>query len=671
MRGRLTAGLAALGIVCGALAAPSARAQTTEQTIGASDTLFTTSTRIPLNYITSYDRDVSTGTWTQSLTYGVFRPRVALNTSGSYSTVDQIGRPGQGAGAGTFAGQLDFRATKNWIVSATGQFNKASSRDITSESIQRQNRLKVSTQYSLAPSKAFGVRAVLSSELQQDHSIALRPQGQGIARVLVLKNAFGDSVGVDSFYVQRDSTLTSGRQDGLSGQVDWKPKSWFSMVTTAQGNRVRPTTTSHLGGYEKGSTLFEQRLDKTPGTAPNDNYQYQTKMTYTGPRGLLTSLSLKRSRSDQAYYDRTALRQELYSSDQRAAAMHLEQSPIRGLTASLDGGLSRFFGQYLFRNNRNSLLSSKTGKASLLFNPSAASRAGLEFDVDYHRNSRQQNGNGTNVTRFLQATGAHRVSRRLSLDGVATASLTSFQYVDSALDQDNARAYVNVGGGYQVSDRCSTLVHFSVSRGHSVAIDATRSSGNNIQTTYQMDSALRLGVTPRLSINQVYLLNALYQIYDVPSAESKSVLSRIRRIDTYMSDSLFRFATLQLIHSFLYRDSGSFSRSDSETVRVYRIASETYAQTVSASVNFKPSTGILLSVTQSLSNTRINSSGGTTINNRWNLALGATVNRPILGGATLNGTVQHIGAYDEKRLPTDPMNEQDDWIAGVTLVKDF
>ena len=652
----LLAGMAAL------MAATVARAQTTEGTIGTPDTVFTASTRTPISYITSYDRDVSTGTWSQSLSYSFFRTRVALSTSGNYSTVEQVGRPGLGAGSGSFSGRLDLQATKNWIVSADGRFNKASSRDIVSESNQRQNRLKVSTQYSLAPWKALGVRAVLSSEFQEDHSLALRPPGQGIARVL----ANGDT-----FYVARDSTLTSGRQDGLDGQVDWKPKPWLRMLTTASGNRIRPTTTSHLGGSGAGSSLFEHRTEKVRGIAPNDNYQYQSKTTYNGPRGLLTWLSLSRARSDQAYYDRTALRQEIFSSDRRGADLHLEEPLVRGMVISLDGGLSRFLGQYLFRNTRNSLLSSKTGKASLNYNPSAASRAGLDFEVDYHRNSRQQNGNGTNVSRFLQATGGHRVTRRLSLDAVATASLTSFQYVDSVLDQDNGRGYVNVGGGYQVSDRCSTLVHFSVSRGHSVAIDPSRSSGNNVQATYQMDASMRLGVTSRLSINQVYLLNALYQIYDAPSAESKNVLSRIRRIDTYMSDSLFQFATIQLIHNFLSRDFGSFSRPAGESQRLYRIFSTTYVQTVSATLNIKPVTGVSMFVTQSLSNTRIASTGGTTLNNRWNLALGATIARTILGDASLNGTVQHIGAYDERNLPTDPMNEQDDWIAGVTFVKDF
>jgi hypothetical protein len=42
-----------------------------------------------------------------------------------------------------------------------------------------------------------------------------------------------------------------------------------------------------------------------------------------------------------------------------------------------------------------------------------------------------------------------------------------------------------------------------------------------------------------------------------------------------------------------------------------------------------------------------------------------------MGGASLRGSAQHIGAYTESSSPFDPLNEQDDWIAGVTFHKDF
>ena len=43
----------------------------------------------------------------------------------------------------------------------------------------------------------------------------------------------------------------------------------------------------------------------------------------------------------------------------------------------------------------------------------------------------------------------------------------------------------------------------------------------------------------------------------------------------------------------------------------------------------------------------------------------------MLGNANLNGSVQHVGAYTERINPGDPLRDQDDWIAGVTLTKDF
>jgi hypothetical protein len=643
-----------------------------EETIGTSDTLFTPpSAPSPIAYVTSYDRDVSTGTWSQSLSYSFFRPRVVFNATGNYATIDQVANLRQSAGSGYISGRLDFRATKNWVLTADGRFNKASSRDPYSESTQRQNRLKVTSQYSLAPVRSLSIRTLLSSEFQEDHALGIRPPGQELTRFLTTFDPSGNPV-VDTFLVQRDSTITTGRQDGLTGVVDWKPTMWFQMVTTATGDRVRPTTKSHLGGFESGSPTFGQRLTSAPGSI-NDNLQYQTKMTYRGQRGLLSTLSLTRVRSDQEYYDRSALIQERLSLDQRGGILHAEQSLARVFLVSVDGILRRSFSQYRSRDNRNSLVKTKSMKTGLLYTPSPRSRAGLEFDVDHNRNSRQQNGNGSNVSRFAQATGGRQVSKKLSLEGTATASLTSFKYErgDSVLDQDNARGYVNVGGSYQVSASCNTVVHFSTTRGHNVAIDPARSSNNNVQSTYQMDASLRLDVNPRIKISQIYVLNALYQIYDQASAESKNTLSRIRRIDTTVSDSLFEFASLQLIHNFLSRDFGTFSRQPGETERVYRVASETFVQTVSATLNLRPAPGFVLFATQSLSNTRVNSPFGNAHTNRWNLQTGASVNRTILGDATLQGTATHIGAYDERQVPGAPLNEQDDWVAGVTFSKQF
>ena len=63
-------------------------AQTPDDVIGTPDTVFTTAyVRVPISYVTSYDRDVSTGTWSQNLSYGITKPRFALATNASTGEV--------------------------------------------------------------------------------------------------------------------------------------------------------------------------------------------------------------------------------------------------------------------------------------------------------------------------------------------------------------------------------------------------------------------------------------------------------------------------------------------------------------------------------------------------------------------------------------------------------
>ena len=98
-----------------------------------------------------------------------------------------------------------------------------------------------------------------------------------------------------------------------------------------------------------------------------------------------------------------------------------------------------------------------------------------------------------------------------------------------------------------------------------------------------------------------------------------------------------------------------------------------HGQTLGVTTNMRPLDGVQLFVTQSLGNSKVDfpSTATRVIDNRWNLAVGATVNRALGGTASLQGTVQHISAYTEQRNPGDPLNEQDDWLAGVTFHKDF
>jgi hypothetical protein len=265
------------------------------------------------------------------------------------------------------------------------------------------------------------------------------------------------------------------------------------------------------------------------------------------------------------------------------------------------------------------------------------------------------------------------VSRRLGLDGTGMVTLLSSQYLDAFRDQDNVRTYVSGGGVYQVSERCSTFVHFSTTRTHQVAIAATRSGDNNVETTYQMEATLKLGLTPRISLLQNYLLSAIYRINDSELADSRNVLSRNRRIDTTLADSLFPFATMQIVHNFFFLDSGSYTRPALGDPRLYGVILERYDQTFTASVNLRPMPGAVVFVSQSLANAKIHSVQTDTrdTSNNWNLTLGANVSRSLGGAGSLQGTVQRIQAYTEKRNPGDSNNERDDWLAAVTFHKDF
>ena len=669
--------LAAGALLACSIPTGAGNAQGTEGSPGSADVPVGPPSPPPqVAYETSYNRDVSTGTWTQVLSYGLNRGRMSLSASGSSTSFEFPRSPGLGGQNGTIGGILNLRAFQGLFLTLNGTFNRVVSTDLVSETSQRQNRLKISSQYNVSPWRTLSLQGIVSSELQRDHGLTIRPLGQERLRLLTRYNAAGDSVGVDSIFVhdQRDSTFMSGRQDGGSVQMVWNPRTWLRVTSDASGTHIHPATTSQLRDFARslGGAPLEV-VDRSRFESPNDSRTYQTKLSYSGIRRATAWANVRGLHNTQQYFDKSLRGQEQLSLDQRGGALHVDYAPIVGSQVSVEGALNRSLSGYALRTGRSSLLTSRSLQASLGYMPSTRSRANAVLTLDRQENERQASGNGATISRFLQANAGHRVSPRLGLDAAGTVSLISFQYLDSILDQDNLRTYVNVGGSYAVSARCSTLVHFSTTQGHTVAIDASRSGSNNVQTTYQMDAALRLGVTRTLSITQNYLLNAVYQIYDRSQAESRNVLSRIRRIDTTISDSIWSLATIRVTHNFLFRDSGSFTKPPGGSSREYNVGSETYQQTLGATLAVTPAAGVQVSVTQSLANTRnyFPATRARTVNNQWNLAVGATVERSLMGGATLRGSAQHIGAYTESSNPFAPLNEQDDWIAGVTFHKDF
>jgi hypothetical protein len=236
-----------------------------------------------------------------------------------------------------------------------------------------------------------------------------------------------------------------------------------------------------------------------------------------------------------------------------------------------------------------------------------------------------------------------------------------------------ARTSVNVGGGYRVSPACSTTVHFSATRGHSVFVDPSASATNSVQSTYQMNATLRLRLSDNFWVNQNYLLSADYRIYDFAKSENQNVLNRARRIDTDMIDTVFSFAFVRLTHNFIFRDQGAYSREAGETERKYRVSVETYDQTLAATVGIALARGVRLVGTQSLLNqrNRFLVSDETTLRNRWNLTGALEVERALGRDAELKGAVRHIGSYDERMMTDAPTNEENYWIAGVTFQKRF
>ena len=668
--------LAAAALLACSTLTGTANAQGTEGTPGSADSPVEQPSPSQLAYDSSYNRDVSTASWTQALSYTLVRGRMSLNANGTSTSIDFPRSPGLGGKNGTIGGVLNFNALQGLVFTLNGSFNRVVSTDLVSETSQRQNRLKVSGQYSVSPLKTMSLQGVLSSELQRDHGLTIRPLGQERLRLLTRYNAAGDSVGVDSIFVhdQRDSTFMSGRQDGATAKMTWSPKSWLQIAADAAGTHIQPATTSQLRDFARsvGGAPVEA-VDRSRFESPNDSRTYQTRLSYGGIRHATAWANVRGLHNTQQYFDKSLRGQEQLSLDQRGGALHLDYSPAKAPSLSLEGNLNRSLSGYALRTGRSSLVTSRSLQASTAYTPSPRTRANALLTIDRQENARQASGNGVTISRYLQSSASHRVSSRLSLDAAGTVSLTSFQYVDSTLDQDNVRTYVNVGGGYVVSARCSTLVHFSTTQGHAVAIDAARSGSNNVQTTYQMDAALRLGVTRTLSITQDYLLNAVYQIYDNAQAEKRNVLSRIRRIDTTISDSIFSLATIRVTHNFLFRDSGSFTKPPGGSSREYNVGSEVYQQTLGATLAITFAEGVQVFATQSLANTRnyFPATQGQTVDNRWNLAVGATVERTLMDGAVLRGSAQHIGAYTESATPFGPLNEQDDWIAGVTFHKDF
>jgi hypothetical protein len=650
-------------VISAFLVGPGASAQAQDTGTAIPDTMFVPRTHQPISYYMSYDRNTSRAAWLQTLSYAHNAKRVALNFSATATTVNGLRGVESDGLDGDVNGSVNLAATKNWTWSFDGRFGLNSNDEKLSSTDRHQNKLQLRTQYRFNPIANVSATGLVFAEFQQDQSV-----GDRTIPVDTDDTSFKS-------HAARDSSYTSGRRDGASGSVTWKAKPWLEIASTGAMTGINSTTDTYKSDFFHALSVGVGVADSIGSTEdhasnPNGDQRADARITMTRLPRTTLGLLVRANSANQQYYALTQRAQENYEYGTRAASFHAETSPFTGSQASLDLGIDRSYRRYQIQTRQNSLTHGGSGAGQ--FNVSRPlARATFGFMFTRTKAERQVTQNGTVITRAMNLGGARRVSRRLWLDGAGSVSLFTRQYEDAKSDKDDVRGYLNAGGGYLVSQRCSTAVHFSVNRSHTVAIAFESSGGNYVQTTYQMDASLKLQASPTFAIYQNYQLNANYQIYDYD--EDRNLLNRNRRIDTTLLDSLFSFAAIRLTHNFWFFDRGSYKRVADDGPREYSVNQESYAQSLTASVSVRLLSGVIANATQSLANSRtyVTNASANTNRNRWNLNLGLTVDRELPGELRLNGVVQRVGEYTEHPGPEPPLDVVDYWLAGVTIMKDF
>lgn len=663
-RGALTRARSLAAICVLAVASWTCGARAQEPTgLEIADTTFAEQPlRAPISYFTTYDLNVSRSTWTQMLSYNHSGKRVTFGADGTTNVLTPVrGLETEGKDA-SIAGRLNVRATARWLWSLDGLFDTSSNEDARSSTKRRQNKVQLRTSYSATILPGLSGTALAFSELQRE---------QGLSRKTIPGPAPSepDTVG-------RDSTYTSGRRDGVSGTLRWTPEPWLEVTGLGTGNWNDFKTETWERRYfpvdSGGGSDLSREILRTY-EIPTGDRRFETTASYRGVPKTLLRTSLRSRSGTQTMYVFAKSNLDRLSWYDRSANVRLEHTPMPGGGVVLEGSFGQVFREYVIQPNFNTLARTASGSANLfLYQPSGRVTAG--FQLNRVENTRQELQNGTVINRAMNAGGARRITDRFWLEGAGTLSLFSRRYEDPKADRDDFRGYANVGGGYRVSSLCSTAVHFSVTRAHAVAIDRTASGNNNVQTSYQMDALLRLQITRTFQILQNYQINSNYFIYDFDFQEGRNTLSRIRRIDTVLSDSLFDFASLRVTHNFFTQDLGSYAPEFEGGPRKYLVTQEFFIQNLGVTLGVRPVPGIVLSATQILGNTRnytYSPSRATSTRNRWTLNLGAHVDRTLPGDLVLQGSIQRIGEYTEVEDNLPVRDQVDYWLAGASLQKYF
>lgn len=654
---RSTAGLALVLAICGS---PSRAPAQDEGAIVPPDSAFKSMSTM---YTTSYDRDQNRGVWMQSLGYGTSTSRSSFNITGTTTTMEFFTSPNKST-VGSIDASLNMRTVGSLLAIITGSFDMSSFNNGSSGSDGRDNRINFKLQQQIRRKKNFQATIDAYSEFEQK---------QDRSRTDSPRLSIDYPYGVDSTEAGRDSSFTNTTQQGVHGDAQWTVRPGLLLHTTAQAYRTLPSIVSF-------SRSFVHPNDSTAATGgsyalesiqrshePTGNTDFNQTVTYSGLRKTNIAVTGQRRHTGQSYFDKQRATQETLNSDNTLGTLHVDTSILPHLVVNTDASLARVFNRYAVNKNFTQLTHDRKFTSSAIYlDPST--NLGITYSVDRNRTEQQANSNGVNLNRILSLNASRKVSRRLAVDALASASLVSDDYESDKNDRDVQHTFVSFGFGYMLAPTCSTTVHVSRAGGHTVYLDPSLSSQNAVTTTYQVNATLRYAPNRNFSILQAYLINADYRILDF--VEQQNHLARSRRIDTDIADTLFSAAFVHLTHNFVFLDQGTYARFEGDVRRLYQIASNGYQQTLTATAGYKIVPGVVFSAVQSLFNQRskdlVRNTG--TLQNTWRLNAGIDVTHSFGSGLGLRGAVRHIDEYAEHAITqqTRPY-----WIAGVTVQKPF
>ncbi|HEU4725843.1 MAG TPA: hypothetical protein VFU59_11170 [Candidatus Eisenbacteria bacterium] len=637
------------------------------------DTLFVEKVRVPANYQTSYDYDQSRDNWTQSLGYNPSWKNLLVGVNGVSSTSEDILESGRRSTNGDLTGKLDWRAFPRMILSMSGRHSMSSISEggrSRSTSEQRRNALSFVSQYAPPPVKKAQFVVIGSTEFSRNYDLK------------VSERAVAAPDTVPQFVAtQLDSSFASGRLDAVRGTVSWPFLRGFLLAGSAYGSRTRPVTTirtlrSRTPAAGGSIVVDSSSVDRIQ--LPTDNAIFSSALTVSRIRGAKIILESKRTGLDQVYFDVGQLKLERQSSDGRFHHFRVEGTPKPEYGYILDTSYRQSLKEYVARPNLNALVTTRIASGNVYYRK-ALGQYTLNFDVSRARAERQSTGNGLTLTRIITANLAQRVLGRFWLNGLGSATLSSYRYnfapepgrTFSKDDRDLASAFGSLGARFSVTPRCSTGLTFSLSRSHNVAVDESQSAGNIATTVYQVNGLLRLTPSRNLSIWQDYIATATDRSFDY--SQQRDGLSRNFRIETSIADTLFPFAFVRVDHRYFFFDQGSFSPTSEGGPRLYGPSTEQAQQALDGRIGIRPIQGVTLIVKQSLTDTdnRDLSTGKSTRTGQWTLSYSAEINRSFWKGAGITGSVRRDENYITQSN-TDVITElKPQWLVSILLLKDF